>query len=80
MVLYFLVHVKQPPVLPNLQRIMPMRPLEEEEVMLEGRNVYFFDDVETLRREWSSVNFESVGELYVLLVPPSFVVIYTNII
>lgn len=80
MVLYFLVHVKQPPVLPNLQRIMPMRPLEEEEVMLEGRNVYFFDDVETLRREWSSVNFESVGELYVLLVPPSFVVVYTNII
>lgn len=79
MVLYFLVHVKQPPVLPNLQRIMPMRPLEEEEVMLDGRNVYFFDDVETLRREWSSVNFESVGELYVLLVPPSFVVIYTNI-
>lgn len=69
MVLYFLVHVKQPPVLPNLQRIMPMRPLEEEEVMLEGRNVYFFDDVETLRREWSSVNFESVGELYVLMVP-----------
>lgn len=58
---------------------MPMRPLEEEEVMLDGRNVYFFDDVETLRREWSSVNFESVGELYVLLVPPSFVVIYTNI-
>ncbi|ODN96431.1 hypothetical protein L198_04145 [Cryptococcus wingfieldii CBS 7118] len=65
MVLYFLVHVKQPPVLPNLQRIMPMRPLEEDEVMLEGRNVYFFDDVETLRREWSSVNFESVGELLV---------------
>lgn len=80
MVLYFLVHVKQPPVLPNLQRIMPMRPLEEEEVMLEGRNVYFFDDVETLRREWSSVNFESVGELYVLLVPPRFVVVYTDII
>nr|ACZ80656.1 putative DNA polymerase sigma [Cryptococcus depauperatus] len=65
MVLYYLVHVKQPPVLPNLQRIMPMRPLVEEEVMLEGRNVYFFDDVETLRRDWSSVNFESVGELLV---------------
>ncbi|WVW78727.1 hypothetical protein I302_100687 [Kwoniella bestiolae CBS 10118] len=65
MVLYYLVHVKQPPVLPNLQRIMPMRPMEEEEVMLEGRNVYFFDDVETLRREWSSVNFESVGELLI---------------
>jgi terminal uridylyltransferase len=63
MVLYFLVHVKQPPVLPNLQRIAPVRPLTEEQVMLEGRNVYFFDDVETLRQEWSSINFETVGEL-----------------
>ena len=59
MVLYFLVHVKQPPVLPNLQRIAPVRPVSEEQVMLEGRNVYFFDDVETLRQEWSSINYES---------------------
>ena len=66
MVLYFLVHVKQPPVLPNLQRIAPVRPVSEEQVMLEGRNVYFFDDVETLRQEWSSINYESVGELCVL--------------
>lgn len=65
MVLYFLVHVKQPPVLPNLQRIAPVRPITEEEMMLEGRNVYFFDDVEMLRQEWSSVNFESVGELLI---------------
>lgn len=65
MVLYFLVHVKQPPVLPNLQRIAPIRPITEEEMMLEGRNVYFFDDVEMLRQEWSSVNFESVGELLI---------------
>ncbi|KAL7424383.1 hypothetical protein Q5752_000065 [Cryptotrichosporon argae] len=65
MVLFFLVHVKQPPVLPNLQRIAPVRPITEEEMMLEGRNVYFFDDVEMLRQEWSSVNFESVGELLV---------------
>lgn len=63
MVLYFLVHVKQPPVLPNLQRIAPVRTLTEEQVMLEGKNVYFFDDVETLRQEWSSINFETVGEL-----------------
>jgi terminal uridylyltransferase len=63
MVLYFLVHVKQPPVLPNLQRIAPVRHLTEEQVMLEGKNVYFFDDVETLRQEWSSINFETVGEL-----------------
>lgn len=33
--------------------------------MLEGRNVYFFDDVETLRQEWSSINYETVGELCV---------------
>ncbi|BEJ14614.1 hypothetical protein CspHIS471_0403810 [Cutaneotrichosporon sp. HIS471] len=65
MVLYFLVHVKQPPVLPNLQRIAPVRPITEEEMMLESRNVYFFDDVEMLRQEWSSVNFESVGELLI---------------
>lgn len=65
MVLYFLVHVKQPPVLPNLQRIAPLRPITEEEMMLQGRNVYFFDDVEMLRQEWSSVNFESVGELLI---------------
>lgn len=63
MVLYFLVHVKNPPVLPNLQRIAPIRPLAEHEVMLQGRNVYFFDDTETLRQEWSSANFETIGEL-----------------
>lgn len=32
---------------------------------LEGRDVWFFDDTETLRKEWSSANFESVGELLV---------------
>lgn len=65
MVLYYLVHVKQPPVLPNLQRIAPVRPITEEDMMLEGRNVYFFDDTEMLRQEWSSANFEGVGELLV---------------
>jgi terminal uridylyltransferase len=63
MVLYYLVHVKQPPVLPNLQRIAPLTPLSEDQIMLDGRNIYFFDDVETLRKEWSSINFETVGEL-----------------
>lgn len=63
MVLFYLVHVKNPPVLPNLQRIAPITPLSEEQVMLEGKNVYFFDDVETLRQEWSSINYETVGEL-----------------
>lgn len=36
--------------------------------MLDGRNIYFFDDTETLRREWSSINFEPVGELCVSFV------------
>ena len=63
MVLFFLIHVKRPAVLPNLQRIPPIRPLRAEDVMLEGHNIYFFDDVETLRRSWASVNAESVGEL-----------------
>jgi terminal uridylyltransferase len=35
----------------------------QEEVTLEGRDVWFFDDTETLRKEWSSANFESIGEL-----------------
>lgn len=65
MVLYYLVHVKQPPVLPNLQRIAPLNPLSADQVMLDGRNIYFFDDTETLRKEWSSLNFETVGELFV---------------
>lgn len=63
MVLYYLVHVKQPPVLPNLQRIAPLTTLTEDQVMLDGRNIYFFDNVEILRREWSSINYETVGEL-----------------
>jgi terminal uridylyltransferase len=67
MVLYYLVHVKQPPVLPNLQRIAPLTALTEDQIMLDGRNIYFFDDVEILRREWSSINFETVGELYVVV-------------
>jgi terminal uridylyltransferase len=68
MVLYFLVHVKQPPVLPNLQRIAPIRTLQEDEYTIQGKNVYFFDDTETLRQEWSSINFETVGELSVSMI------------
>ncbi|GHJ84656.1 hypothetical protein NliqN6_1058 [Naganishia liquefaciens] len=65
MVIFFLVHVKNPPVLPNLQRIAPLRPMSKEETTIDGRDVWFFDDTETLRKEWSSANFESVGELLI---------------
>lgn len=61
--LFFLIHVKRPPVLPNLQRIPAGRALRPDEVELEGHNIYFYDDIETLRKEWSSDCRESIGEL-----------------
>lgn len=63
LVLFFLVHVQRPAVLPNLQRIAAERPLERDEVMLEGHNVYFYDDMDALRRTWHSANRDHVGEL-----------------
>lgn len=54
-----------PPVLPNLQRIPPTRPLAPEELELNGHDIYFYDDVATLRQEWSSQNTENVGELLI---------------
>lgn len=63
LVLFYLIHVKRPPVLPNLQRVLPGRALRADEVELEGFNVYFYDDIDTLRREWHSACREPVGEL-----------------
>lgn len=51
--------------MPNLQRIPPSRPLNPEEVELNGHNIYFYDDIATLRQEWSSQNTENVGELLI---------------
>lgn len=65
LVLFFLTHVKRPAVLPNLQRIPPARTLSQEEVELNGHNIYFYDDVATLRQEWASQNMENVGELLI---------------
>lgn len=61
--LYFLIHVVQPPVLPNLQRIPPSRTLSQDEVELNGHNIYFYDDIATLRRDWQSQNTQNVAEL-----------------
>ncbi|KAI0339057.1 hypothetical protein BDW22DRAFT_1431972 [Trametopsis cervina] len=63
LVIYFLVHVKNPPVLPNLQQMPPMRPISPEETHLNGYNVWFFDDINLLRERWQSSNTESVAEL-----------------
>lgn len=65
LVLFFLIHVKRPPVLPNLQRVPAAHALAPDDVFLQGHNVYFCDDIAALRREWSSPNTESAGELLV---------------
>ncbi|KAI9068817.1 hypothetical protein FKP32DRAFT_1560905 [Trametes sanguinea] len=65
LVIYFLVHVKNPPVLPNLQQMPPLRPISEEETHLNGYNIWFFDDIELLRQRWKSSNTETVAELLI---------------
>ncbi|KAJ3800158.1 hypothetical protein GGU11DRAFT_436815 [Lentinula aff. detonsa] len=65
LVIYFLVHVKNPPVLPNLQQMPPLRPIPKEETLLGGYNTWFFDDIDLLRQRWRSENTESVAELLI---------------
>ncbi|KAF9528870.1 hypothetical protein CPB83DRAFT_766212, partial [Crepidotus variabilis] len=63
LVIYFLVHVKNPPVLPNLQQMPPLRPISKEDTHLNGHNIWFFDDIDLLRQRWRSENTETVAEL-----------------
>ncbi|RPD77061.1 hypothetical protein L226DRAFT_602363 [Lentinus tigrinus ALCF2SS1-7] len=65
LVIYFLVHVKNPPVLPNLQQMPPLRPISEEESHLNGYNIWFFDDIELLRQRWKSSNTDTVADLLI---------------
>ncbi|KAH7927225.1 hypothetical protein BV22DRAFT_301314 [Leucogyrophana mollusca] len=65
LVIYFLVHVKNPPVLPNLQQMPPLRPISQEDTHMGGYNTWFFDDVELLCQRWHSSNTESVAELLI---------------
>ncbi|KAF9028065.1 hypothetical protein BDZ89DRAFT_1133875 [Hymenopellis radicata] len=60
LVIYFLVHVKNPPVLPNLQHMPPLRPISKEDTHLGGFNTWFFDDIDLLRQRWHSENTETV--------------------
>ena len=39
--------------------------MKPEEMELNGNNIYFYDDVAALRKEWSSQNTENVGELLI---------------
>ncbi|XP_068279239.1 terminal uridylyltransferase 7 isoform X2 [Nyctibius grandis] len=63
MVLYFLQQ-RNPPVIPVLQEIYkePKKP----EILVDGWNVYFFDNIEELSVVWPDCgkNTESVGELW----------------
>jgi terminal uridylyltransferase len=66
LMIFFLTHVKRPAVLPNLQQMPPSsNSTRSENVNLNGHNTYFYDDVATLHREWSSTNTENVGELLI---------------
>ncbi|THH17483.1 hypothetical protein EW146_g3334 [Bondarzewia mesenterica] len=65
LVIYFLVHVKNPPVLPNLQQMPPLRPISHADTHIGGNNTWFFDDIDLLRQRWQSANTESVAQLLV---------------
>ncbi|EJD41094.1 PAP/OAS1 substrate-binding domain-containing protein, partial [Auricularia subglabra TFB-10046 SS5] len=69
LVIYFLVHVKSPPVLPNIQQIPPPTPRTHEQTHYAGNNIWFFDDIDTLRHRWQSQNTQSVAELCVFSIP-----------
>ncbi|KAM9744192.1 terminal uridylyltransferase 7 isoform 1-T1 [Menidia menidia] len=63
MVLFFLQQ-RSPPVIPVLQEIYDGK--KKPEVLVDGWNVYFFDDLKTLPSRWPHYgkNSESVGELW----------------
>ncbi|KAF8154114.1 hypothetical protein B0H34DRAFT_77513 [Crassisporium funariophilum] len=65
LVIYFLVHVKNPPVLPNLQQMPPLRPISKEDTHVNGHNTWFFDDIDLLRQRWHSENIETVADLLI---------------
>ncbi|SJL08252.1 uncharacterized protein ARMOST_11615 [Armillaria ostoyae] len=65
LVIYFLVHVKNPPILPNLQQMPPLRPISKEDTHLGEHNTWFFDDIDLLRQRWRSENMETVAELLI---------------
>nr|XP_040051270.1 terminal uridylyltransferase 7 [Gasterosteus aculeatus aculeatus] len=63
MVLFFLQQ-RDPPVIPVLQEIYDGK--KKPEVLVDGWNVYFFDDLKALPSRWPQhgKNSESVGELW----------------
>lgn len=49
----------------NLQRLRPAGLTSLGQTEYEGRDIYFFDDLELLPRYWQSTNRDNVGELLI---------------
>ncbi|KAI5475708.1 poly(U) polymerase CID1, partial [Pseudohyphozyma bogoriensis] len=64
LVIHFLVHVKNPPVLPNLQRIPPISPVSLASVSHDGHDI-FFSDLAALPQYFQTTNTDSVGQLLI---------------
>ncbi|GAA6005322.1 uncharacterized protein JCM10292_005381 [Rhodotorula paludigena] len=65
LVIHFLAHVKQPPILPNLQRLPLPNPSSLEELTYEGHDISFFDDLDALPSVFQTTNADSAGELLI---------------
>ncbi|XP_031685409.1 terminal uridylyltransferase 7 isoform X2 [Oncorhynchus kisutch] len=61
MVLFYLQQ-RNPPVIPVLQEIYDEE--KKPEVLVDGWNVYFYDDLDKLPERWQQKNLESVGALW----------------
>lgn len=65
LVIHYLINVRKPAVLPNLQRLQPPSSQPIEKAEFEGRDIYFFDDLGVLLQNWQCTNRDSVGELLI---------------
>ncbi|KAL0979932.1 hypothetical protein UPYG_G00191750 [Umbra pygmaea] len=61
MVLFYLQQ-RNPPVIPVLQEIYDGE--KKPQVLVDGWNVYFYDDLDNLASRWKQRNMESVGALW----------------
>ncbi|KAK4048449.1 hypothetical protein OIV83_004795 [Microbotryomycetes sp. JL201] len=65
LVIHFLAQVKKPPVLPNLQQLPLTKSVPLQELELDGNDVTFFDDLDTLPQVWQCTNYDNVGDLLI---------------
>ncbi|GAA5917792.1 hypothetical protein JCM8208_002799 [Rhodotorula glutinis] len=65
LVIHFLAHVKQPPVLPNLQRLPLPDATPLDDLTFDGHDIGFFDDVDALPSVFETSNTDTAGELLI---------------